>query len=108
MAISSLKTRLLHFVRNDICQGNLRYSIVMELNQFLNKKFFWYADISKINLSNVSDKRWVLSKVLRYGTIADIKKLDYNEIKKELNNLLLPDVIRKLWEDFFSIYGDIK
>jgi len=74
----------------------------MNLKEFLNEKFFWYADISKINLDNIADRRWVLSNVLTYGTISDIKKLDYDEIKKELSNLTLSDTVRKLWEDFFK------
>ena len=74
----------------------------MDIKQFVNTNFFWYADISKINTDTPADRRWVLSKVLAYGTISDIKKLDYDEIKRELSNLTLPETVRRLWENYFK------
>ena len=65
----------------------------------------WYADLDKLDLNDPWVKKWWIQQVLIHGRIEDIKKLDFDEIKKLLPALHLDSKIKSLWQDYFKSYG---
>lgn len=63
----------------------------------------WYADLDKMDLNNPWLKRWWIQQVLIHGRIEDIRRLDFNEVKKNLPYLRLKKKIKSLWEDYFKV-----
>ena len=61
----------------------------------------WYADLEKIDLSDPWVRKWWIQQVLIHGRLEDIKKLDFNEVRKTLSSLHLDSKIKSLWEDYF-------
>jgi lysyl-tRNA synthetase class II len=61
----------------------------------------WSAD-KEIDLSDPWQKKWYIKQVLTYGREEDIAELDWEEIKKLLPELDLPEHIKSLWEDYFA------
>jgi len=61
----------------------------------------WSAD-KEIDLSDPWQKKWYIKQVLTYGREEDIAELDWEEVKKSLPELDLPEHIKSLWEDYFA------
>jgi len=61
----------------------------------------WYADIDKLDLKDTWVKKWWIQQVLIHGRIEDIKRLDFDEIKKLLPALHLDFKIKSFWQDYF-------
>ena len=61
----------------------------------------WYADLNKLDLSDPWVKKWWIQQVLTHGRLEDIKKLDFDEVRKILSSLHLDSKIKSLWEDYF-------
>ena len=65
------------------------------------KYIVWSVD--ELDLNNPSLRKWYIQQVLIYGREEDIKKLDLDEVRKLLPELELPEEIRSLWNEIFSI-----
>ncbi|HNR02625.1 MAG TPA: hypothetical protein PKK59_08830 [Anaerolineaceae bacterium] len=57
----------------------------------------WSTD--KVDLSNPFQKRWYLQQILIHGTAEDIRRLDKDEVAREIDHLNLPLEIESLWRD---------
>jgi len=69
-----------------------------------SKKYFhicWFADPKRMNLNEEKEKRMWLQMVLTRGRAANIRELDFAEVKKFLPDLFLPGEVKKLWADYF-------
>jgi hypothetical protein len=75
-------------------------------NQVMNGKIkpprhlVWSDD--EIDLSDPFQRRWFLQQVLTYGTVEDIRHLDFNEVAREIDHLHLPVDIESLWRTFLE------
>ena len=58
----------------------------------------WSTD--QVDLSDPFQRRWYLRQVLTYGRAEDIRRLDLEEIRGELDELNLPPVVYSLWKSF--------
>jgi len=65
------------------------------------KYIVWSVD--ELDLNNPSLRKWYIQQVLIYGREEDIKKLDLDEVRKLLPELELPEEIRSLWNEIFTI-----
>jgi len=55
----------------------------------------WSTD--HIDQSDPFQRRWLLRQILTHGRAEDIRALDWDEIKRELDFLDLPQEIDSLW-----------
>ena len=60
----------------------------------------WSTDT--IDLSDPFQKRWLLRQTLMYGRAEDIRALEILDIKKELNQLQLPEEVESLWRRYLG------
>lgn len=60
----------------------------------------WSTDT--IDLRDPFQKRWFLRQILMYGRAQDIRALELAEIEKELDNLDLPEEIKRLWQRYLE------
>ena len=61
----------------------------------------WSTDT--INLRDPFQRRWLLRQTLMRGRAEDVRMLELAEIKKELNELDLPENIQGLWRRYLEI-----
>jgi len=52
---------------------------------------------NQVDQSDPFQRRWLLRQILTHGRTEDIRSLDWDEIKRELDNLDLPQEIDSLW-----------
>ncbi|MBI2330841.1 MAG: hypothetical protein HYU84_01450 [Chloroflexi bacterium] len=55
-----------------------------------------------VNLSDPFQKRWLLRQTLMHGRAEDIRALQIEDIKAELNQLGLPKDIESLWRRYLE------
>lgn len=55
-----------------------------------------------IDLSDPFQKRWLLRQTLMRGRAEDVRALDLEEIRRELDQLNLPKEIESLWRRFLE------
>jgi len=67
-----------------------------------NTHIVWYADLDKLDLRDPWLKKWWIQQVLTHGRLEDIRRLDFNVVKKILSSLRLDKKIKSLWEDYFK------
>ena len=60
----------------------------------------WSTD--RVDLDDPFQRRWYLKQVLTHGLADDIRQLNLDEVKRELDALDLPPVIYSLWKSFFE------
>jgi hypothetical protein len=60
----------------------------------------WSTD--HINLEDPFQRRRLLRQILTHGRAEDIRKLDLEEIERELDSLDLPSEIDSLWRTYFQ------
>lgn len=60
----------------------------------------WSTD--QLDLSDPYQHRWYLRQILTHGRAEDIRKLDLNEIQRELDDLHLPPDVYSLWKSFLT------
>jgi hypothetical protein len=58
----------------------------------------WSTD--QVDLSDPFQRRWYLRQVLTHGRAEDIRSLDLEEIRRELEELDLPPEVYSLWKSF--------
>ena len=60
----------------------------------------WSTDT--IDLSDPFQKRWLLRQTLMHGRAEDVRALEVEEIKRELDQLDLPKEIESLWRRYLE------
>jgi hypothetical protein len=60
----------------------------------------WSTD--EVDLADPFQKRWYLRQILTYGTAADIRRLNLDEVEEQLDQLNLPTDIERLWHIFLT------
>ena len=60
----------------------------------------WSTD--QIDLSDPFQRRWYLQQVLTHGRMEDICTLNVDEIAAVLDEIILPDDVRSLWQRFLE------
>lgn len=55
---------------------------------------------NQVDLSDPFQRRWYLRQVLTHGRAEDIRSLDLEEIRSELDELDLPPEVYSLWKSF--------
>lgn len=60
----------------------------------------WSTDA--VDLSDPFQKRWLLRQTLTHGRAEDVRALDLEEIRRELDQLDLPKEIESLWRRFLE------
>jgi hypothetical protein len=55
-----------------------------------------------LDLSDPWQRRWFIRQVLLHGRASDVAALDWEEVRKLLSELELPEEIRRLWENYFA------
>jgi hypothetical protein len=55
---------------------------------------------NQVDLSDPFQHRWYLRQVLTHGRAEDIRSLDLEEIRRELDELDLPPEVYSLWKSF--------
>jgi hypothetical protein len=61
----------------------------------------WSTD--QIDLSDPFQRCWYIQQVLTHGRMEDIRALSLDEIAAELDEIILPEDVRSLWQRFFEI-----
>jgi hypothetical protein len=56
----------------------------------------------EIDLSDPWQRKWYVQQVLTHGLLEDVRELDFDEVRRLLPELSLPDDVRRLWEDYFE------
>jgi hypothetical protein len=65
----------------------------------------WSTD--QLDLSDPFQRRWYLKQVLTHGRAGDIRSLDMEEIRREIDELDLPPEIYSLWK-FFLVTSHVE
>lgn len=61
---------------------------------------------AEIDTSDPFQQRWLLQQTLIHGTAEDIRRLDIDEVRQQIDQLQLPADIERLWRTFLRIrYG---
>ncbi len=47
-------------------------------------------------------RKWYIQQVLVHGRAEDVDQLDWEEVRRLLPELHLPDDVRRLWEGYFA------
>lgn len=62
----------------------------------------WSTD--QIDLSDPFQRRWYIQQVLTYGRAEDLHALKLDEIASVLDEILLPEDVRSLWQRFLELH----
>jgi len=62
----------------------------------------WSTD--QIDLSDPFQRRWYIQQVLTQGRAEDLHTLELEEIAAVLDEILLPEDVRSLWQRFLELY----
>lgn len=60
----------------------------------------WSTD--QIDLSDPFQRRWYIQQVLTHGRAEDVRALNLNEIAAALDEIILPEDVRSLWQRFLE------
>ena len=60
----------------------------------------WSTD--QVDLTDPFQRRWYIQQVLTHGRAEDIRALDLDEIAALLDEIVLPDDVRSLWQCFLE------
>lgn len=64
------------------------------------RHILWSTD--QLDTNDPFQRLWLLRQTLTHGRAEDIRKLDFDEIEKHLNDLNLPPEIDSLWRTYFQ------
>ncbi len=56
----------------------------------------------EIDLEDIWQKKWYIKQVLTNGRAEDVKELDWDEVKTLLEEIDLPQDVKRLWRDYFN------
>ena len=69
-----------------------------------SRNVVWSTD--EVDLADPFQRRWLLQQVLSHGTAEDIRHLDLDEVRLQIDHLNLSGDIERLWRNFLrSRYG---
>ena len=60
----------------------------------------WSTD--QVDLSDPFQRRWYFQQVLTHGRTEDIRTLDLDQIAAILDEIILPEDVRSLWQRFLE------
>ena len=60
----------------------------------------WSTD--QVDLADPFQRRWYIQQVLTHGRAEDIRALNLNEIVEALDEIILPEDVRSLWQHFLE------
>jgi hypothetical protein len=60
----------------------------------------WSTD--QVDLSDPFQRRWYIQQVLTHGRAEDIRALNLEEIAAIIDEIILPEDVRSLWEHFLE------
>jgi hypothetical protein len=60
----------------------------------------WSTD--HVDTSDPFQRRWLLRQTLLHGRAQDIRRLDFDEVRRELDTLDLPPHIDSLWRTYLN------
>ena len=60
----------------------------------------WSTD--QVDLSDPFQRRWYIQQVLTHGRIEDIRTLNLDEVATALDEIILPEDVRSLWQCFLE------
>jgi len=60
----------------------------------------WSTDT--VDLNDPFQRRWYLQQILLHGISEDIRRLNKNEVAREIDHLKLPADIERLWRTFLA------
>jgi hypothetical protein len=60
--------------------------------------------IDQVDLSDPFQRRWYIQQVLTNGRAEDIRALNLAEIASVLDEIILPDDVRSLWQHFLETH----
>jgi len=66
-------------------------------------RFIWDYDRSALNPEDEDVQRWYIARVLSRGTLADVRALGFDAIRRALPSLVLPASVRHFWEAYFAL-----
>jgi hypothetical protein len=64
------------------------------------KYIVWSTD--HVDLSDPFQRRWYIQQVLSHGRVEDIRALKLDEIFAVLDEIILPEDVRSLWQHFLE------
>ena len=67
---------------------------------FPPRHIVWSTD--RLDLADPFQHRWYLRQVLMHGRSEDIRALDFQELREELDTLDLPSDLYELWKKFLE------
>ena len=67
-----------------------------------NKRYIVWQTNRDIDMSDPVQRRWYIEQVLSHGLTEDIAELNWDEVKKMLPEMNLPEDILRLWKAYFS------
>lgn len=78
----------------------------------VNENLIWDYDWEKEDYKTEKFFKWYLARVLSNGTAKDLRRINFEIIKKYLKKLNIPRRIARFWFHYFDIkekyeYGDI-
>jgi hypothetical protein len=60
----------------------------------------WSTD--HVDLSDPFQRRWYIQQVLTHGRLEDIHTLNLDEVAAALDEMILPEDVRSLWQRFLE------
>lgn len=69
----------------------------------IDPRFVWDYDLSGINPADEAVQRWYVARVLSRGTLADVRAIGLETIRRFLPSLTLPATTRHFWETYFAL-----
>jgi len=66
------------------------------------KRYIVWSTNKEIDLNNPGQRKWYIQQVLTHGRAEDVAELDWDEVRRLLPELRLPERVRRLWEDYFK------
>jgi hypothetical protein len=69
------------------------------------KRYIVWSTDKEIDLDDPWQRKWYIQQVLTHGRAEDIAELDWEEVRRILPELQLPQAVKNLWESYFNASG---
>lgn len=66
------------------------------------KRYIVWSTGKEIDLCDPAQRKWYIEEVLCNGRADDVSGLDWDEVRKLLPDLKLPERVYRLWKDYFE------
>lgn len=76
--------------------------IIQEVVDMKPKRYIVWSTNKDIDMNDPRQRKWYIEQVLSHGLTEDITSLDWDEIKRLIQELKLPKEISRLWRYYFS------